>query len=497
MKFKRLIVLCSLLCVLFVSFGAAAANENITMSDSIDMQDNLMDGSDDYNAEIRIHNIDFKDECADVYVNVYNNRQEPVTDAKLYMNGNHTADIIDDENKDYHFYIYTNGGYNLTLDDGFYKASPLFFKISTLHEVTHNDDAPSKIKLVSKNVTMYYDDVTAEITVYALDEKGRHISGLNVLMNGDYYPDYDDNDGYQFLIDYLPVGTHKFQISLDEEEYVADPIDVQVKILKSTPTLTAKKWYSTKGQYVTLRAEVEDEYQSGWIDEGTVTFKINGKSYTVKVNGGDAVKKVKISKTGTYTYTATFKSSNHYTKTVKSKIYVYSTSKKARTFSIGKYKVTLSLNQFKKLVNAKNTNKLVAFEVKTNKYFTQNVGSYKTIIKWKYMGKMTPEWAHQKGYKIKNYVKHWISDGEYYYTCDGYKKVSINKMVYKTVSGKVSIIFSYGGKAGGQYAFPNKYCITLTTPYQNPGWDYCKPWLCGAKKSTEINNLNSAKTTKW
>ena len=66
-----------------------------------------------------------------------------------------------------------------------------------------------------------------------------------------------------------------------------------------------------------------------------------------------------------------------------------------------------------------------------------------------------------------------------------------------TVKARVSILFSYGGKTGGQYASANKYYMGLITPYQNPGWDYCKPWLYGAKKSTFINKLNSAKTTKW
>jgi len=369
MKFKRLIVLCSLLCVLFVSFGVACANENTTISNSIDMQDNLMDGSDDYNAEIRIHNIDFKDGYADAYVNVYDNRQEPVTDAKLYMNGNHTADIIDDENKDYHFYIYTNGGYNLTLDDGFYKASPLFFKISTLHEVTHNDDAPLKIKLVSKNVTMYYDDVTAEITVHALDENGKHISGLNVLMNGAEGPDYDDKEGYQFLIDYLPVGTHKFQISLDEEEYVADPIDVQVKILKSTPTLTAKKWVSTTKQYSYLKVYVRDS-NGDYVDEGTVKFTINGKSYSVKVRDGVATKKIKLTKAKTYKYKATFTGKNFKSKSTTSHVYVKKTKKyytlKIRNPKIKKtFKVKLSYKKYVQVLKAKNNNKLCVADVFT------------------------------------------------------------------------------------------------------------------------------------
>ena len=85
----------------------------------------------------------------------------------------------------------------------------------------------------------------------------------------------------------------------------------------------------------------------------------------------------------------------------------------------------------------------------------------------------------------------------YEFKTNKYIKQKVGNYNLKTVKAKVSIIFSYGGKTGGQYAWANKFYLCLTTPYQNPGWDYCKPWLYGAKKSTTINKLNSAKTTKW
>jgi len=68
------------------------------------------------------------------------------------------------------------------------------------------------------------------------------------------------------------------------------------------------------------------------------------------------------------------------------------------------------------------------------------------------------------------------------------------KISYKTSKARVSMIITYGG---GQYGYPNKYSVCLNTPYQNPGYDVCTPWLYGAKKSTVINKLNNAKTTKW
>ena len=49
------------------------------------------------------------------------------------------------------------------------------------------------------------------------------------------------------------------------------------------------------------------------------------------------------------------------------KIYVYSTSKKAKTFKIKGYKFTLNMKQYTKLINAKNTGKTVQYKIKTNK----------------------------------------------------------------------------------------------------------------------------------
>lgn len=92
----------------------------------------------------------------------------------------------------------------------------------------------------------------------------------------------------------------------------------------------------------------------------------------------------------------------------------------------------MSQKQFKKLVNGKNTKKWVTVKVKTNKYVKQRVGHYK------------------------------------------------NKL--KTVKARVSIIISYGGKTGAQDVEANKYKAYLDTPYQNPGYDYCIPWVSGSKK---------------
>ena len=451
---KKIMILAILLVSLF-AVSAVSAADNVT-DDILSLGDEneLMDSSEEYNANMYIETATFNTTFMEFHLKVADNYDEKINDAKVILDNISEANFIDADSV-YHFNIYTNGKHTFTLDDGFYKAPSKYFTINGLN--TNNILNPSSkttkntIKLVSKNITMYYDDTTAEIIVKALDNEGKHIRGLNILMNDKITPDYNEKNGYEFLIDYLPVGTHKMKISLDDEKYMADPIYVYVKILKSTPTLTAKKWYSTPKKYVTLRVEVEDKDQAGWIDEGTVTFKINGKSYTVKVHGGDAIKKIKINKAGTYTYTATFKNSNHYTKTVKQKVYVFSTSKKSRTFKIGKYKTVLSKNRYIKLVNAKNNGKGVFFELNTNKFIKQRYRDY------------------------------YGNSGKY---------------VYKNVNARIIFYIAYGGKQGLQGAMPNKYSMYFTTHYQGPDM-FCTPAVIGNKQSSLINKLNSAKVRNY
>lgn len=332
--------------------------------------------------------------------------------------------------------------------------------------------------------------------VLLLDEYGDDIYGENLKLvwsDGieESLYEWDDEYGYNTFID-KGVGNYSAYVVLKNSYYNAEPVKVNIKISKATVKLSAKEWYTTTGQYATLKVTVKD-HNNNLVDDGVVRFKVNGKSYEVDVFDGVASKKIKLSKAKTYTYSATFYGDNYKNKTVKSKIHVLATTKAARTFNMKGYKVTLTQSQFKKLVDAKNTNKRVSFEVKSNKYVTQKVSFYKTTYSWKYKGIVSPETAHERGWLCKEYVKHWVSDGEYYYTCKAYEKVYNTQVYYKNVKARVSLLFSYGGKTGGQYVPANKYCIYLTTPYQNPGYDYCKPWVKGVRISSQLNTIKSTK----
>ena len=263
---------------------------------------------------------------------------------------------------------------------------------------------------------------------------------------------YSKNLG-TYVLDVDPnAGNHKVKIELNTSKYLAEPVSVNIKILKSTfnGNIKCKSYHGTDKDTLTMKAKVYDSYEDCYPD-GYVIFKVNGKSYKVKTKNGVATKTIKIKKAGTYTYTAKFMNENYKSsQTGKAKLYVYSTSKKARTFNMGKYKVVLSTYKYKKLVKAKNTNKKVDFTVKTNKFIKQSYRDY-----------------------------------------SGFQKYTV-----KTVNARVLFNIAYGGKSGSQGAQPNKYCMRFTTVYQFPD-SFSTPSITGYKISSVLNKLNAAKTIKW
>ena len=404
MKFKKSLSMAFILLILFLSIGIVTANENNAIETiELNTADNSIDGSEIIASEI-----------------------ETTTD--------NDYDYDDFENDDYYDY-----GYEDDYDDGYGDDNQAIIVDTTEYDTYSHDEDEHVLD---------YDD---QLITFRVKDSSGYLDDAYVFMydeNGNVYEAWwDEDDENYWFEDKLPAGEHELTVYLDDDGYyTAEPLTYTVYVEKSyfSGSVTCKAYYGTTSGTLTMKATVKDSYDNR--EDGTVTFKVDGKSYTVKTKNGVATKTIKIKKAGTYTYTAVFKSGNYLDSGVgKGKLYVYSTSKKARTFKIKSYKVVVPLDKYKKLVNAKNTNKLITFELKANGYFKQKVGNYNI----------------------------------------------------KKVNARVSIIFSYGGKTGGQYAFANKYFMTLTTPYQNPGWNYCSPWLYGAKKSTTINKLNSAKTTKW
>ena len=304
-------------------------------------------------------------------------------------------------------------------------------------------------KIIAENITQEY-DAENQITIKIVDNDDNLIEMAKPYCDDDLYLDFD-YDGKYYFSHGLDAGNHEVQFILDDGIYKAEPVSVNIKILKSTfyGDIKCKSYHGTNKDTLTMKATVYDPYDDSY-PEGYVIFKVNGKSYKVKTKNGVATKTIKIKKAGTYTYTAKFMNENYKSsQTGKAKLYVYSTSKKARTFNMGKYKVVLSAYKYKKLVKAKNTNRMVDFTVKTNKFIKQSYRDY-----------------------------------------SGFQKYTV-----KTVNARVLFYIVYGGKSGAQGAEPNKYCMRFTTVYQYPD-SFCTPSISGYKISSVLNKLNSAKTIK-
>lgn len=117
---------------------------------------------------------------------------------------------------------------------------------------------------------------------------------------------FTDSKGVTYITPALPAGVYSVIISADDENITAKNITKTATIVKTTTKVTAKKVTAYKGYKITLKAVLSKTKTNEKINQGKVKFKINGKTYTVKVKKGVATKTIKLNKVGTYKYTAQF-----------------------------------------------------------------------------------------------------------------------------------------------------------------------------------------------
>ena len=353
-------------------------------------------------------------------------------------------------------------------------------------------------KIIARNTTQKYNGDN-EVVVKIVDSDNEIIDGADVFINDHYIPTYDEEGKYYFYFDFNP-GNHKLKITLDDNHYTAKPVFINLKILKSkfTGKIKCKSYWGTNKGTLTMKATAYND-ELFYNENGQFTFKVNGKSYKVKTKNGVATKTIRIKKPGTFTYTAKFTSDRYSSSpTGKGKLYVYSTSKKARTFKIGKYKIVLSQAQMKNWFDAINLDEnakngvyqdgakfvggLIVYgndgiggtlKKYTGKTFKQKVGvgfkgSKHLIIKMPKKiksYKKADKWADNYIKKVKKirgkvgYTYIYKKKGRYF--LDWYKP-TFKK--FKTVNAKVYIVLNYGIC---RYPAQNgAYNMFLTTNYQ-------------------------------
>ena len=439
---KRKYILLSLISILFLlALTAVSATDNSTEMQSVDDSSLNIEINDKLESGGGFSSSDSCDSSS----------SSESSSSSSSSNSEISYDLTDDYYDDYDDYYdgdYDNDNVDETPEyDGEFEVENINMKYDCWgKEITVwlKDNEGNPLILGDDMVTLHWSDGT-KIKLYDNDMVNLESIAEDLYygyVNEDVYYDwlYDDSydwEGYS-IYTYKPVGTYTVTAVCNDDYYNIKPATFTVKITKGTVKVTPKVYHIAKGGYATLKCKVMDSYGQE-VDEGTVTFKINGHSYTVKVRDGWATKKVKLNKAKTYKYTATFTGKNYYSKSASSKVYVYKTSKKARTFKLGKYKIVVPLAKYKKLINAKNTNKLISYSFYTGKKITQKV-------------KMGSKWKTKK--KVKVYIN-----------------------------------IGYGGKTGGQCGVPNKYSMFTFTYYQTPGYDGCKPWLTAHKSRALISNL--------
>ena len=242
-------------------------------------------------------------------------------------------------------------------------------------------------KIIASDYSGYYGS-SKVLKVNVKDSKGKNLKSVFATVTySDGSEDYEQSNsaGNMYFHPGLYPGNYKAKIKLDDSEYKAKPVSINLKILKSPVKMSVNKITTKTNKYVTLKATVKDK--SGYaVDEGYVTFKINSKNYKVKVNNGVATKKIRFKTAGTYSYTATFTSKNYNTKKASSSVVV----KKASTGHYIKkagYTFKVTNSQYKRIQYVKNhkhdqyLSKYANFKVKTGSYY-DGLPVYAVVTTW-------------------------------------------------------------------------------------------------------------------
>lgn len=132
---------------------------------------------------------------------------------------------------------------------------------------------------------------------------------VDYLKNGkniDYEFYYTDNEGINYITpDRLEVGTYKAIVSCDEGGIKAIPKEKTVIITKTSIRLKAADIKVSGNKNAQLKATLKFK-NNAKVNEGKVKFKVDGKSYIVKVKNGIAVKNLKLDNIKSNKYTVEF-----------------------------------------------------------------------------------------------------------------------------------------------------------------------------------------------
>lgn len=155
------------------------------------------------------------------------------------------------------------------------------------------------------------------MTITLKDQFGRAINNrtIYVVLNNDGYSLTTDSDGKaQLQVNIASAGTYLASVAFLGDNTYESLYDVaKITVSKQTPKLTtSKKTYKAKAKTKKLTATFKSSKGKA-IKNKKITFKVKGKTYTATTNNkGVATVNVKLTKKGTYSFTAKFAGDSTY-----------------------------------------------------------------------------------------------------------------------------------------------------------------------------------------
>ena len=379
----------------------------------------------------------------------------------------------------------SNGIFNIMAGScwevGKYTAYVEFYNIKanqtiTVKKVPLRVYAPSVIKVDSK-----HDFVLKANVDFSYIESG--VLAQIIIDGKTYIREVDENHCICLKLN-LPIKkTYEYSITIIDNHFESNTAKGRIIVGDFKVKVFAVKSISLIGQKSLLKAVIIDGYGKK-INEGIVKFKINGKSYNVKVKNGVAIKKIKLPKIKTYKYKAIYSSKYSKSATSTSKVVVMKYNVKISTKSYKNYKGQKSV--LKAIV--KNYGEEISYgKVK----FTINGKTYKTKVEdgvaTKKIKLASGEYKYKAVFVLKNYKskasksKIIVKNTPTFTVKNGKYSVKLSYKEYKKLKNKDK---RYYMKWTGQYKYETrkhtyhkKVCyaeVDYSYDWSDSSWEYHK-----------------------
>ena len=249
-------------------------------------------------------------------------------------------------------------------------------------------------KITAADVTATY-KVDKYLVITLKDSKGNPLANASVTVDLNTIKNYtaDENGQIKIKVSNLLPKPYNAKITFaGNNNYLGSDATAKIVVKKATPKITAsnkmfKTTTKTKKYTITLKDNTGKP-----IKNAKVYLKVNGKTYKATTNSkGKATFKItKLSKTGTFKATVTYKGNKYYNKVTK-KVTV---------------KVISTWKTISKGSKLKSTVKEIQRALKNNGYYLTAYGHYLKVdgIYWDYTVKAVKQFQKAKGLKVTGKV---------------------------------------------------------------------------------------------